>query len=88
MQGALAAQRFLYLPSLGFCLVAGYALSRFFGCSSGGLAAVTASVAGAVLLAVATMTSASFWKDDLSLAEHLTMLTPEVLVGQRMMGLL
>lgn len=86
LAGALVAQRFLYLPSVGFCLVLGHALSRVLGRHPGGQAAVAVSVAGAALLGAATLTSASFWKDDLSLAQQLSAQTPESVIGAQMMG--
>lgn len=74
------AERYLYLPSVGFCLLVGYVVARLWSAASAGSrrAAVAAGL-GAVLLAgaVGTVRRNGVWHDDIALWED-TELTSQV----------
>jgi tetratricopeptide (TPR) repeat protein len=67
---SVVAERFCYLPSVGFTLVTGYALGLLYGKSS--LKGVySALIAGlVVLLATGGILHAARWKDDVTFFEH------------------
>jgi tetratricopeptide (TPR) repeat protein len=61
------AERFLYLPSVGFCMVAGAAIERLGRSRSARWPAVALGIAVAAAMAAGTVARNPVWKDDLSL---------------------
>jgi hypothetical protein len=87
---AIVAERYLYLPSVGFCLAAGRLLGE--GLVETALRAGHAGAVGAAALIAAgalgyaDFTRASVWRDDLTLATDLVRTSPHSALAQNRLG--
>jgi len=68
----IVADRFMYLPSLGFCFLCGYGFQRLWGWGNRRIAlpAMTLVVIFVILLAVKTSQQCRIWHDSISLWKH------------------
>jgi len=73
---ALAADRYLYLPSLGFCVLAAMLLVRLAGLPQLRRAALAGVLALAALMGVVTARQAAPWENDLLLYENAVAVAP------------
>ncbi|MDO9694345.1 MAG: tetratricopeptide repeat protein [Candidatus Latescibacteria bacterium] len=85
LQGAPFAERFLYLPSFGWCLVAGALFARAADAGRRRAATVTAAVVVA-LLTTATLTRVPVWKDNVTLFDDMARRSPGEYVVQHDLG--
>lgn len=85
LQGAPFAERFLYLPSFGWCLIAGALFARVADAGRRRLAAgVTAALVP--LLAAATLVRVPVWKDDATLFTDMARRSPAEDIVQHNLG--
>jgi protein O-mannosyl-transferase len=86
IQGPVMAERYLYLPSVGYALVAGQALGRLL--ESHRLRLAAAGFTGLILLlfGVATVSQVGIWKDELTLFTDATRTAPRYAGGHYNLG--
>jgi tetratricopeptide (TPR) repeat protein len=87
LQGAIVAERFLYVPSVGFCLMAGAAASRLPDLARfprPALAAAAVGVAG--LLSAGAVSASLHWKDEVTLFTRVVRTTPGAWMGHDNLG--
>ena len=81
------ADRFTYLPGIGFALVAAVGLARLFACGRrAGLAAGAVGAAALVALGVASWRQASVWRDDPTLFNHTLAISKDNYLANRNLG--
>jgi tetratricopeptide (TPR) repeat protein len=85
LQGAPFAERFLFLPSFGWCLVTGALFARASDSGRRRLAA-GATAALVLVLAVATVARVPVWKDDATLFTDMARRSPEEDIVQHNLG--
>jgi Flp pilus assembly protein TadD len=76
--GAPLAERFLYLPSVGFCLLAGHILGVFTRTRIGRSVTYPLAVSAAVAMVVIILGQVPTWKDNLTLHTTLVKACPDV----------
>lgn len=86
IRGAVIAERFLYLPSVGLCVLLGYAAARllpWLGEQLGpDVRMLTVTVALVILgLAAGTVHRAEVWRDEVSLFESMLATSPEAVIA-------
>ena len=82
------ADRFTYLPGIGFAVLAAVGLARLFGCGRrAGLAAGAVGAAALVALGVASGRQAGVWRDDPALYTHTLAISKDNYVANRGLGI-
>ena len=84
LQGAPFAERFLYLPSFGWCLVAGALYAR--AAAAGRRGAAIAAAALVLAMSAATLARVPVWKDDATLFTDMVRRSPDEYVVQHDLG--
>ncbi len=79
-----AHDRYLYVPSAGFCILLALGLRKLANVSRIGATATVAALAG--VLAFFTIRESQPWRDALSLAEHAVSVAPDSVPAQRLMA--
>jgi hypothetical protein len=82
----VTAERFLYLPSLGFCLVVSCLLSGIPNSNFHRKAAVVAVAIGALALGGADFHRAGIWRNDIALGTDLVRTSPDSGLAQNRLG--
>jgi len=85
-RGAPVAERFLYLPSVGFALVAGYGLHRMASAPRLALAARAVALSATILFAAATFSRQAVWQSPLALFSDLVQTSPAYANGHYNLG--
>jgi Tfp pilus assembly protein PilF len=85
--GEIAHDRYLYLPSIGFCALAGIALKQLAEKLHLAPPIRTFAVAGlGIILCTATIAQSVFWKDDLNLYKRGASIAPNNINAQNNLG--
>jgi protein O-mannosyl-transferase len=85
--GEIAHDRYLYLPSIGFCALAGIALKQLAEKLHLAPPIRTFAVAGlGIILCAATIAQSVFWKDDLNLYKRGASVAPNNINAQNNLG--
>ncbi|NNE43917.1 MAG: tetratricopeptide repeat protein, partial [Gemmatimonadetes bacterium] len=89
VSGSPAAERFLYLPSVGFCLAVGVLVDRLARTSvpAARRIGLGAGAALVVLLAAGTVTRARIWESDLTLYADIARTSPDRPLAHNNLGL-
>ncbi len=85
LQGAPFAERFLYLPSFGWCLIAGALFARTDAAGRRGIA-IAATAALVLAMSAATLARVPVWKDDATLFTDMARRSPDEYVVQHDLG--
>lgn len=84
--GAVMAERYLYLPSVGFALMAGFALDRLWDFRRWRPLAVSLTVALLALFTVGTVARSAIWRDALTLYADIVRTSPAYAGGYFNLG--